>query len=125
MSDGDPQQISPMLGVGVHVWCIGLQHDPGLVARARSVLSSDEHQRADAFRFQQLRDEFAVARATLRVLLSQLVGLPPADLRFSYGPRGKPALEERTRRAVQFNASHSGGMYACAFVQNRLIGIDV
>ena len=109
----------------VDVWCITLDCEPPLIARARALLSADERARADAFHFQRLHDDFVAARATLRVLLSRTVGAAAGELRFAYGPQGKPALAGTAAASVQFNASHSGGLFACALASDRAIGVDV
>jgi 4'-phosphopantetheinyl transferase len=107
----------------VHVWCVKLRGNRELVARARSLLTADERSRADGFRFRELRDDFALSRGSLRVLLSGLGFGTPADLRFTYGPQGKPALDPSS--SVRFNLSHSEGIFACAFARERDVGIDI
>ena len=112
-------------GTDVHVWCVTLRRERDLVARARALLGPDERRRADAFSFEHLGDDFAISRATMRALLSTMVGTPPADLRFSYGPYGKPSLAGDGPGRVEFNASHSGDIFACAVTRDRPLGIDV
>ncbi len=70
-----------------------------------------------------MRDDFVVSRAVLRILLSRKLGARPADLRFEYGPQGKPALAGSP--SIHFNASHSAGLFACGFAPDRAIGVDV
>lgn len=108
----------------VDVWCIALHHDESLVQRADAVLSADERTRAAAFLFPRLRHDFTASRAALRILLSKRTGTPAADIRFDYGPQGKPALTGDAG-SVRFNASHSDGTLACAFTAGCDIGVDV
>ncbi|MEO6238550.1 MAG: 4'-phosphopantetheinyl transferase superfamily protein [Vicinamibacterales bacterium] len=111
--------------VEVQVWWVLLQTQPALLAGARALLSGDERRRADAFYFPHLRDEFTVARATLRLLLSRLTGNPPGTIEFAYGPQGKPSLAGDGAAGVEFNVSHSGGILGCAFTRHLAIGVDV
>jgi len=111
----------PALAAGeVHVWTAGL--DLGSEAAALGVLSPDELLRARRFHFPRDRRRFAVARATLRVLLGGYLDTPPEALRFSYGEHGKPRIPGVRLR---FNVSHSGGRALLAFAFDRELGIDL
>jgi 4'-phosphopantetheinyl transferase len=109
----------------VHIWTVMLRCEPELVSRARSYLAEDERLRADRFRVPEARETFILGRATLRVLLSDLGCGAPADLRFTYGSHGKPALAAECGSAIHFNVSHSGGLLACAFARRHPVGVDV
>jgi 4'-phosphopantetheinyl transferase len=86
-------------------------------------LAKDELDRADRFRFAHLRESFVIARAGLRCLLGRYLDICPADLRFIYGSKGKPALESAA--GVQFNMTHSGRLAAVAITANCPIGVDL
>jgi 4'-phosphopantetheinyl transferase len=109
----------------VVLWCVNLRHDADLVSRSRSLLTPHECARANAFGFQELRDNFVLCRGALRVLLSRFGCGAAADLRFTAGFHGKPELAAATERRVEFNLSHSGGMLACAFARQRELGVDI
>jgi 4'-phosphopantetheinyl transferase len=109
----------------VQVWCVRLTAERNLVARAYSLLSTQERARADRLRFQDSRDEFIMCRASLRVLLARVRRAAPTELEFVYGRHGKPALASQGGAHLDFNVSHSRGVLACAFVRDCPIGIDV
>ena len=72
--------------------------------RALAVLSEDERARAARFVFDVHRHRFIACRAWLRGQLGERVSRAAHDLRFEYGPVGKPALPGG---ALRFNVSHS------------------
>ena len=109
----------------VQVWCVRLTAGRSLVARAYSLLSTDERARANRLRVQDARDEFILCRASLRLLLARSGLGAPTELEFVYGRHGKPALASRGGATVDFNVSHSSGLLACAFVRDCPIGIDI
>src|ERR1700750_2685901 len=85
-----------------------------LDAAAPDVL--DDAERARAARFAHAREgrRWAAARAALRAVLGERLGLEPALVRFTYGPRGKPAAE-----GVRFNLSHAGPLALIAVSGER------
>lgn len=90
-------------------------------ARAE-LLSDDERLRAERFRIDRDRERFIACRAALREILGGYLGLPPEQVVFSYGPRGKPYVAESEFR---FNLSHSGDDALIAVAQGREVGIDL
>jgi 4'-phosphopantetheinyl transferase len=89
-------------------------------------LSADERGRAGRFAFERDRRRYIVARAWLRQLLGERLGVAPESLRFVYQPHGKPALARcRGRRDLRFNVSHCGEVAAYAFVESREVGVDL
>src|SRR4051812_40412892 len=90
----------------VHVWTRPLTAGPGGLAALTALLAPDERQRAARFVAEQKREEYVVARATLRQLLARYLDADPAALRFVSDGNGKPAL---SGRELFFNVSHSGG----------------
>ena len=108
----------------VHVWRASLAQTE--VERFQELLSTDERERADRFRFSRDRDNFIVARATLRKILGQYLRVPPAQLRFSYNSFGKPELHPSTGdSALLFNLAHAGQLALYAITSGREVGIDV
>lgn len=105
------------------VWCVRLREAWPAADRAVEFLSADERQRADRFRFPGLRNDFALSRALLRILLGRYCGCAPADVAFHYGPQGKPSLHPSP--IVRFNLTHSGGIAVYAFTRDCDVGIDV
>src|SRR6476620_7910163 len=110
----------------VHVWRAGLEQSPGLQETLLRTLSDDERARADRFHFDQHRRRFVLTRAFLRALLGRYLAIGPEEVRFVYGPYGKPSLaDEHGAHRLRFNASHSHELAVYAFAQEREIGIDV
>ncbi len=106
----------------VSVWSVRLTAPDEAIARADSVLSPEERDRAHRFRVERARTEFILARAALRTLLGRYLNRPPESVAFAYGERGKPFLPDG---ALQFNMSHSAGFAAYAFTSGCEVGIDI
>ena len=87
------------------------------------LLSADEHERAAKFVFDLHRNAYIVARGVLRLILGQALQIPPQDVRFVYGCKGKPMLAAQS--PVRFHLSHSGSVAVYAVTMEREIGIDV
>lgn len=110
----------------VHVWAVRLDPSPGEVERLGRFLSADERERASRFRFEKHRRQYTVGRGALRELLAAYAGTPPAAVRFTYGPRGKPFLEPaQNPGGLQFNLSNSDELALVGFVLGPEVGVDV
>ena len=110
----------------VHCWRASLNCNDVILSKLEATLSSDEKSRAGRYVFDSDRKHFIVARGILRQLLGAYMNLPPAQLRFCYGPQGKPELDpEHFQSAPRFNLSHSHGLALYAFSHGRELGIDI
>lgn len=110
----------------VHVWRIAIDRDRAEVDRLAELLSADERERARRLRVGRVRGRFVVARGMLRSLLGRYLGAAPSTIGFRYGPRGKPALDDRDGSPrLQFNLAHSEGLALLALSPDRRVGIDV
>jgi 4'-phosphopantetheinyl transferase len=107
----------------VQVWGIWLSGSDASLAYYRSTLSSEELQRADRFRFENLRHSYTRSRGGLRLLLAHYLGHPPNEIELTCRPKGKPILRDSSR--IDFNASHSGQVALYAFTVGCELGIDV
>ena len=109
----------------VHVWYGSL--DVGAVAlpRLSALLSEAEQARARRYVFEVDRHRFMVGRAALRVLLGRYLGVASQEIRFSYGPHGKPRLSEGSAGRLHFNASHSKEHALFAFCAEEAVGVDI
>ena len=105
-------------GREIHLWSASLATD---CAHVVPLLSEDERERAGRFVFERDRRRFIAARGWLRALLGRYRDIPGAQLRFGYGPKGKPFLEG----GPHFNLSHSGEMALFAFCAAEEIGVDL
>ncbi len=88
-----------------------------------SVLSKNEIERADRFKFKSDRNCYVITRAVLRILLASYSKKDPKSFQFKYTDFGKPYLE--TSNIPKFNVSHSGNMAALCFYNNCPLGIDI
>jgi 4'-phosphopantetheinyl transferase len=107
----------------VHLWQASLDGRPADIFE--SFLSTDELARANRFHFAEDRTHFVVARGLLRNLLAAYLGIGCAELRFSYGAKGKPFLLLDGRPQINFNLSHAHGRAAFAFSRGRELGVDL
>jgi 4'-phosphopantetheinyl transferase len=106
-----------------HIWRISLDIAPAALACRWQVLSEDERQRADRFRFDRDRRRFIAAHSALRHILSGYVGAPPHTLRFDVNGYGKPTLAWPAGR-LEFNLSHAG-KWAVTVVAAHAVGVDI
>ena len=111
-----------------HVWRASLEQPVAVVESLYQVLSPDEQARANRFHFDKDRRHFIVARACLRKLLGQYLGIKPAALRLAYGDYGKPHLAPAMLdqpAKLKFNLAHAAGLAVYAFTRLGEIGVDV
>jgi 4'-phosphopantetheinyl transferase len=96
----------------VDIWLIDTR------APFAEMLDADELRRRDALRSGDDRRRFAAAHSALRRILSER----GAEVRWEYGPNGKPSL---IGEALQVNLSHAGEWAAIAVTAARPVGIDL
>jgi 4'-phosphopantetheinyl transferase len=103
----------------VEVWSVELAQPPDLVARLRALLSDDECERAARL---AAAERWIVARAAVRIVLGERLGLPPAEVAIATGPHGKPEL---AGAPLRFNHSHSCDRALVALGHGVEVGVDV
>lgn len=106
----------------VEIWLIRIDLPDHLATELEVLLDEAELERARALAQPASRRKFIAAHGAARVILGGHLGLPPASLRWRYGPRGKPGL---VGTDVQMNLSHSGDLAALAVATRRCVGVDV
>jgi Phosphopantetheinyl transferase len=110
----------------VHVWRTDLNLLPPRIDALRSLLTEEELTRAERLRFEHHRRRFVVARATLRLLLSQYLRVAPEQVAFEYLADGKPCLHANHGiKPIEFNLSHAEECAVYAFAVERALGIDI
>lgn len=118
----------------VQIWSVALDPPPAEAARLVASLAADERERAARFHFERHRRQYEVGRGALRALLGAYLGLPPAEVRFAYGPRGKPFLaaprppgppQATAGGDLHFNLSNSHELALVGFARGVEIGVDV
>jgi len=108
----------------VHIWYAELS-SPDDARSLQSLLSVDEVERANRFRFPEHRRRFTIARGCLRQLLAAYLNVAAKDLRFAYSAEGKPQLAPQFPRKLSFNVSHSEDLGVFSFATDRKIGVDI
>ena len=107
----------------IHIWRAALQLPAARLEPLARLLSADERERAERFKFPEHRDRFIVSRGALRQLLGRYLDAAPQSLDFAYGDHGKPFLCGAEH--LHFNLSHSRDLALYAVAQRRQLGIDV
>jgi 4'-phosphopantetheinyl transferase len=103
----------------IHVWQLDLRN--GEWDGFSSVLSRDEHEKTNRFRYARLRENFSRMRIGVRLILSRYLDASADRIQFSYTEAGKPSM---AGSRVFFNVSHSNdiGLIAVALCP---VGVDV
>ena len=100
--------------------------DSGRLNDAIAILSTEEIERADRFRFDADRCRFITGRALVRHALSRLANVDPADWRFTTSSFGRPQIAGPAGfRHLRFSASRTNGLAMCAVASGREIGADL
>ena len=124
----DPPESLALEPGWVHVFSFRLELAGERLEALRRSLSADEQARAARYLREPDGRHFIAARGQLREILSAYTGIPPAGLRFTYTPQGKPALAEDAPRLageLRFNLSHSAGLGLLAVAAGREVGVDL
>lgn len=112
----------------IHLWLTfaGEATDVRRLAEYRRVLSAEELEREQRFRFAHDRRRFVVTRAFVRTVLSRYAERTPDYWKFAADAYGRPNLLNRdgSMRDVYFNLSHTAGLIACALSSSGDIGAD-
>ncbi len=106
----------------IHVWKAELDCERTDLQQLFALLTPDEQQKAARFHFEKDQNHYGAARGLLRLILSAYLSEDPRNLRFTYNPYGKPALDSDP---LQFNVSHSQGLALYAVTQHSEVGIDL
>jgi len=91
----------------------------------RALLPAEDLAREQRYRMTGDRERFVVGRGLSRLLLGQVLGLPPAEVPLSTEPYGRPVPDAPGATDVGFNVSHTPGLVAVALASTRDVGIDV
>lgn len=100
--------------------------DPELLRAYDAILTDDERQKRDRFRFEKDQHTCLVTRALVRTVLSKYADVPPERWRFVTNEHGRPEIDEPAEaRWLKFNLSHTHGLIACIVARDREVGVDV
>ncbi len=121
-----PETVSPLAGDAVEVVVTRLDLEPDAFEFLAASLHDDELARARRFHLERDRRRYIVARARLRQMLGQRLGIQAQCVELAYGTHGKPVLAGGSATMDwRFNVSHSRDIAVFAFCRGREIGIDV
>jgi len=119
-----PPQILNISQRTLHLWRVNLAIAPDDLAHLSTLLSDEEAQRAQRFRFDRDRHRFIAARGTLRQLLSHYLQSSATQIQFAYGAHGKPEVAY-PKTDLTFNLAHSQNTMVCAVTQQHRVGVDL
>jgi 4'-phosphopantetheinyl transferase len=121
------QGLCPDLRGGeIHVWRQRVSLTAEEMRALHKLLSPDERNREERYRFEASRQTFVVCRGMLRVLLGGYLGEQPERFEFTYSAYGRPELVPANKQnTLDFNVSHTEDFALLAFSRNRRIGIDI
>ena len=109
----------------VHIWNVDISHvDPALVSLYRSIMSAEELERNQRYRFEKNRFSDCVTRALVRDVLSKYADKNPKSWRFAKGEHGKPEVVDAPV-PLRFNLSHTSDHIVCVVTPNHNVGIDI
>lgn len=112
------------VGAGVpldtaEVWLIRADVPGHALSFLHGLLDERERSRVKAWRHTDRR-RFIVAHGATRLIIAARLGVPPAQLRYTYGRHGKPELA-----GLQLSLSHSGEFCMLALSPVRAVGVDI
>jgi 4'-phosphopantetheinyl transferase len=118
---------SGLVAVDKPTLCLWYAHPQELSAQGdidawASLLSGEERQRMERFRFERHRREFLATRVLLRTALSFGSPRPPASWRFKHNPHGKPSVDPEC--SSRFNVSNCPDLVVCLTSEGIEVGID-
>jgi 4'-phosphopantetheinyl transferase len=119
---------NPELNPGdVHIWRAHLPSHANALHQYYEILSKEEANRAERFKFADHQERFIIAKGMLRSILSRYLNLPPQAIIFSYGQHGKPSIDisHTSGQTLQFNQSDSQDFAVYGITMRREIGIDI
>ncbi len=97
--------------------------DAAVFERSLALLSPDERQRMESFKFETSRREYLAAHTLARTALSHAAGKSPQSWAFRANEYGKPFLDPDC--GLHFNLSRRAGLVACLVGFAHPVGVDV
>lgn len=91
--------------------------------RCEQLLSEDERERWQRFRFNRRRMEHLITRTLVRTALSHYHPLAPEAWRFKMNAYGKPTTDPDC--GLRFNLSNSPELVACLISKGAEVGVDI
>lgn len=114
----------PLSDGQIDLWRFRVDLPENKINLLKDLLSADELQRAARLLIAEKRQQFIVARASLRSILARYLDCTPAELVFKYGAQGKPELLHQPA-GLNFNLAHSGVWAVLAISRTGAVGVDL
>lgn len=106
-----------------HIWTINVAVKDDTYNKYYTLLSDDEKERVDRFKFYKDKRCFVISRGVLRLLSGTYLKIEAIDIEFDYEAYGKPKFKQKTN--LNFNLSHSVDIAIIGFVYDHSIGVDI
>lgn len=107
----------------VYLWTIDQRTVSAAQLQAmRQTLNEAERAKVARFRFEPLQKTAVISRGTVRIILGDLLAIPPETIQFITNAHGKPALTPPAD--LHFNVAHSGDFVLVA-VAKTAVGVDI
>lgn len=92
-----------------------------------SLLSSEEKNRAERFKFEKHRLQFVAFHGFMRTVLSEYLHIDPVEIKYEKGEKGKPFLSQLSCKemTLHFNLSHTHNIALLAVSKDKEVGIDI
>ncbi len=110
----------------LHLWRIRFRPDKKAIGELATLLSREEKERAERFRFNADRERFVFAHGYLRILLGQYLCKNPAEIKIFLNDKGKPGIRaDDGSTPLRFNVSHSADLSLLGITRFHEIGVDM
>ena len=106
----------------VHIWFTSASQWKNNLNELDSVLSQEEISRKEKLISQNRQEDYIISRGVLRSILSQYLEVAAKNVPLKTYPNGKPYLPGSN---LNFNLSHSEGLFLYGFVLDVPIGVDL
>ena len=106
----------------VHVWVIKV-NDWNYKILDTSILTKDEIEKSNRYRFEADKSLYVVGRVALRRILGNYLKLNPGKIKFDYNEQGKPHFSNHLN--LDFNLSNKSGIVILGLCKDALIGVDI
>lgn len=106
----------------IHLWVASLEGRGQPFDYYQQILSQDERERAQRFKFWRDQRRFVHGRGILRVLLGRYLQTAPESIDIQYTTNGKPQLRNNN---LKFNLSHCQDWALYGFCWREDIGVDI
>lgn len=116
----------PLAENTIHLWYTQPQAltDPQLLERYWALLTQEEQEKQQRYRFAKNRHDALITRAFIRDTLSHYMAIAPEDWRFIKGEKDKPEIAN-PHCDLRFNLSHTEDFIVCAITRHNAIGVDI